>query len=106
MKDVNVHFFTPGTIPVNFTNEFRELLEIRLKIITVELQSNFVCSIIKNLPFKNMSFRSLSPSSGKEREEVLRVHEMKQSSEDTVAAQRMNRTPHPYRSDCKQAYAI
>jgi len=63
-------------------------------IITVALQLNFVYCIIKNLPLKNRSFRGLSPSSGKERKEVLQqAHQMKQSSADgTVAVKRMNRT--------------
>jgi hypothetical protein len=96
-KDVTVHFFTPVTIPVNSTSEFRELLKLLRIIIIVVLQLNFVYRVIKNLPFKNSSFRSLSPSLGKERKEVLRrVHQMKQSSsEDTAAAQRVTRTSTP-----------
>ena len=93
-KDVNIHFFTPVKIPVNSTSEFRELLKLLRIIITVALQLNFVYCIIKNLPLKNRSFRGLSPSSGKERKEVLQqAHQMKQSSADgTVAVKRMNRT--------------
>ena len=96
-KDVTVHFFTPVTIPVNSTSEFRKLLKLLHTTLTVALQLNFVYCVIKNLPFKNGSFRSLSPSSGKERKEVLRrVHQMKQSSSaDTAAAQRMIRTAIP-----------
>jgi hypothetical protein len=40
-KDVNVHFFTPVTIPVNSTSEFRELLKLLCIIITEALQLNF-----------------------------------------------------------------
>jgi alpha-N-acetylglucosamine transferase len=83
-KDVNVRLIYSCKIPVNSTNEFRELLKLLRTIIIVALQLNFVYCVFKNFTV-----------SGKEGKQLLqRENQMKQSSsEDTVAVHTMNRTP-------------